>query len=657
VLANLLRHRGFARAAIAGLTLGLVALASLAMWSTVSTRRATEQVRVSDDIAAHWALVLVHVNNEYEATGDFVEAGSEEGRQPLRSVLGSAVRDLTWLRSHGDATDIAEVVAFRRSYTSHTEVLRQMVEAGDAGDVARVRMLARLDELSSSSLRKAATSNLIRKHQELTAYLAEVDERNRRAQYLGAGILAVDLVLLGLCGILLLAHQRRTERQAADNLHQARHDTLTGLANRARLLERMEDVVGPGRGPAPVALLLLDLDRFKEVNDTLGHHVGDLLLQEVAARLTGALPGDGDTVARLGGDEFAVLLSRAGSGDDAMLVARRLHDALSRPATLDGNLVAVGGSIGVAVQPADGHTAADLLQQADIAMYKAKRGRLGIARFEAGDNDALGLHLMLVDELRAAIGSGRLTVHYQPKLTPAGEIRGVEALVRWNHRVRGLLGPRDFVPLAESGGLIEALTDEVLRLTLSDQKRWRLDGVDLPVSVNMAAHNLMSVDIVERVADMLERYGTLPGFLTLEITESAVLADPRHAVDVLKNLRALGVLVAIDDFGVGYSSMAHLLMLPLDELKIDRTFVLALNQSSGEAIVRATVELGHALGLTVVAEGIEDTATLDMLREVGCDEVQGYHLCPPLSHDELMRWLARQEQSPVGRPVSYLSRG
>jgi diguanylate cyclase (GGDEF)-like protein len=638
---RILRSSTVARAAVAGLTLGLAALASMALWSTTSTAQTTARVRDSDDISDRWGRAFVKLNTESEALADYLRAGDDIGRQPLLSAIGSVDVDLTWLETHGARDDVAQARSVHETYHAQTETLRLMVDAAARGDPAGVEAGAQQAALASASVRKQAVANSLRVHLELGEYLSEVDGRNQRLRMAGMAICAVDFLLVTLCGYVLVAHQRGIRRQALDSRHQAMHDSLTGIPNRALLGERIDQALeASDRDGEAVALLMLDLNRFKEVNDILGHHYGDLLLQQVAARVTGAVR-DHDTVARVGGDEFAVLLPAVGSADLAMEVAGRVLSALERPADLDGMPVDVSGSLGVAVYPSPSVNGAELLQHADIAMYAAKRGLRGSVLYDPTANTHSSQQLTLLGELRDAIGAGELVLHYQPKVH-AGTDRpsGVEALVRWRHPSRGLLGPGEFIPLAEQSDLILPLTDHVLAVALEQCRRWKATGTVLPVAVNLATRCLLDLGLPARVAALLAEHGVVPEHLTLEITESAVITDPERVGVVLAGLRDVGVRLSIDDFGTGYSSMSYLQTMPVHELKIDRMFISTLSLPRGRAIVRAILELGHALGLSVVAEGVEDEETTTALVAMGCDLIQGYHVCRPVPAAGIASWLA-----------------
>jgi len=422
--------------------------------------------------------------------------------------------------------------------------------------------------------------------------------------------------------------------------HQTRHDALTGLPNRALLHERVAAALGDApNAPGPLALLLLDLDRFKEVNDTFGHEQGDDLLRAVADRLRGAVRS-GDTVARLGGDEFAVLLPGADVAGAAR-VAADIRAALDTPLRVEGQALQVGVSVGIALGPVHGADGPTLLRHADVAMYAAKHGRMGHAVYEQAWDRQGAERLARIGELRAAIEEGALLLHYQPQVDLAsGRVRGVEALVRWPHPERGLIPPDAFIPLAEQTGLIAPLTEWVLAEAIRQCREWQRAGVPLTISVNLSMWNLHDPALPDRVAALLREHDVRPAWLRLELTESALMVDTARTMDVLTRLAALGVRLAVDDFGSGYSSLAYLKRLPVDELKIDKGFVRELaTDATDAAIVASTVALGHALGLRVVAEGIEDRAACDRLAGMGCDVAQGYYLSRPLPADALARWL------------------
>jgi len=440
-----------------------------------------------------------------------------------------------------------------------------------------------------------------------------------------------------------------TRRQRSEERleYQARHDSLTGLGNRLLLREHLESTT---RHPVACGwsqtLLLLDVDHFRDINDTFGHEYGDDLLRLIGTRLSEALR-EGDTIVRLGGDEFAALLPGVAS-DEAMSIARQLQRAMRRPFVVDGHRLEVGASIGIAIYPDHGRDTETLLRRADVAMYAAKRERTGCNQYTPAQDHYSPERLELVSELRQAIDDRTLVLHYQPKVFPdSGRLHSVEALVRWPHARHGLILPDEFIPIAEQTGLIKSLTRFVLESALRDCQSWRMAGHEIPIAVNVSTHDLRDNALPERVSELLAVWDVPARLLRLEITEGAIMADPGGALEVLDRLRALGVGVSIDDYGTGYASLAYLTRLPVDELKIDRSFVRHMvSEAKQRAIVRSTVELGHDLGLTVVAEGVEDHATWDLLRQVGCDVIQGYAISRPLPTAALVRWLAESEPRP-----------
>jgi diguanylate cyclase (GGDEF)-like protein len=453
-------------------------------------------------------------------------------------------------------------------------------------------------------------------------------------------VLTVYLLLGGGLLLLFVALFRIVAGASRRLRHQALHDGLTDLPNRTELYHRLGRVIGSARSDRLAALLLIDLDRFKEVNDTLGHDHGDELLVEVAARLRVALRR-GDTLSRLGGDEFAVLLADLPDRAAVAELAARLQDALRRPFALRGVAVELEASIGVALCPDHGRDVNTLVQRADVAMYDAKRAQAGVATYSAERDPYSADRLGLLAELRRALEQDELVLHYQPKVAVrGGEVIGVEALVRWQHPTRGLLGPGEFVPLAERTGTVADLTRWVLDAALRQCRAWMDEGVELPVAVNLAAANVVDVALPDAVAELLERHDVPARLLECEISEHTVMADPLRAMEVLGRLREMGLRLSLDDFGTGHSSLAYLKRLPLDEVKIDRSFIAGMSEDDNDAvIVRSTIDLARNLGLDVVAEGVEDEAVLRELDALRCDIAQGFHLSRPLPAAELGRWV------------------
>jgi diguanylate cyclase (GGDEF)-like protein len=444
---------------------------------------------------------------------------------------------------------------------------------------------------------------------------------------------AAGAVLLTLIAAALL--RRRHRRQD----HAVRHDVLTGLGNRILLAEATARVL-EAAGPDPqVAMLLLDLDGFKEVNDTLGHDAGDQLLVTVAERLR-VVAADAPAVIRLGGDEFVVLLSDVQAAAGAVAAAERIRVALRRPITVANLPVEIDASVGVAVSPQHGSDLTTLLKRADVAMYDAKRAGSGVAVYDISTDSREAQHLSVLAELRQGITAGELRLYYQPKCHPDGRIDEVEALVRWQHPTRGLLPPVAFVPLAEKTSLIKPLTAWVLQEAARQCGRWRAQGRDLRIAVNVSARNLVDAELVQTLIDAADAAGIPVRSLQLEITETAVMTDPVRVNQTLGELFRLGVHVSIDDFGVGYTSLAYLSTLPVRALKIDRRFVTdLLTNPVDEILVRNVIHLARDLGLDSIAEGVESSEVWQRLADLGCDEIQGYVLTRPLPPDDLGGWL------------------
>jgi diguanylate cyclase (GGDEF)-like protein len=457
-------------------------------------------------------------------------------------------------------------------------------------------------------------------------------------------LVLATIALLAAAGRAVLAF--REVRVLAVTRKQAITDELTGLANRRRLGERMDDMVAAARATGrPLAFLLIDLDGFKELNDTLGHKAGDMLLRQIGPRLAEGLR-EQDLLARLGGDEFGVLLPDTGP-EAALAVGQRLRAQLETPFGIEGLMLAVDASAGAAVFPDHGRDADALVQRADVAMYQAKSARTGTELYDAGRDMHSRDRLAMVSELRRGIEEGQLVVHYQPKATlEERQITGVEALVRWNHPERGILLPADFLAYAEQTDLMRPLTLHVIDQALGQCAAWADEGLELSVAVNLGQVNLIDRQLPGDVAAALERWGVPAERLHLEITENLVMADPRRTMEVLGALRALGVGLSLDDFGTGQTSLAYLRKLSLDEIKIDRSFVLELGRDEdAAAIVRSTVQMAQALRLRVVAEGAEDAAAMRRLREFGCELVQGFFLSPPLPAAEITDWLRAQSSA------------
>ena len=438
------------------------------------------------------------------------------------------------------------------------------------------------------------------------------------------------------------ARMRQERRQAEETIHRLAYiDPVTGLPNRVRFLELVQEAVAAGqREQRLVAVLLMNLDRFREINDTLGHDRGDSLLQKVGIRLRSALFAP-DMIARLGGDEFGILLPRLAAVDDVRLVIKKLQHFLEVPFILDGIPIFVEASLGVATLPDHADDADTLLQRADIAMYRAKQMASDYAIYTPEYDQRSPERLGLMAELRAAIEGGQLLLHFQPKVEIAtGRIVGTEALVRWQHPRLGLLPPDKFILAAEQTGLIGPLTRWVLTDALSHCQDARRQGTHLRVSVNLSARSLHDPQLLKMIVDALEATGAEPDQLMLEVTESAIVLDAKCAGENLAALSRMGVLLSIDDFGTGYTSLSSLKHLSVNEIKIDQSFVLGMLANHSDAmIVRAVIDLGHNLGLRVVAEGVETKALFDAVAALGCDEAQGYFISRPQACESLKNWL------------------
>jgi len=460
-----------------------------------------------------------------------------------------------------------------------------------------------------------------------------------------AGVFEAVLVLLFIALIPLLRRVSvRLRRQLEEIQHRALYDQLTDLPNRNLFRDRVtQAIVGTRRENGSVAVLFLGIDHFKEINDTLGHEAGDALLQAVATRLNEQIRA-GETLARLGGDEFAILC--AGGTDDAALLAERLHGALHVPFTIRELPLEVAISVGIAAFPTHGEDADTVLRHADVAMQLAKSAHAGTAVYDAEQDSSDAARLALAGELRRAIEAEQLVLHFQPKAELAsGCIVGVEALVRWLHPERGFIPPNDFIPIAERTGLIKPLSRYVVAAALRQCGEWRAEGLDLHVAVNLTIPDLLDLELPTVIAHLLAENGVRPDQLELEITESTILADPFRVRQVLTALNELGLRLAIDDFGTGYSSLAYLRRLPVQTIKIDRSFVLDMCDNASDAtIVRSTIDLARNLGLDVVAEGVETEEAWAALRAQGCTLAQGYLISKPLPADELRTLLAERAQ-------------
>jgi diguanylate cyclase (GGDEF)-like protein len=475
-----------------------------------------------------------------------------------------------------------------------------------------------------------------------------------------AVLVAISVKSLGIFAILVFAAPLAFARQMfqrthslqeattelaekqAENEYQALHDSLTGMPNRMLFQHRLvEAIVEARRSGEKLAVMLIDLDHFKEINDTLGHHFGDLLLQEIGPRLSSVLR-DNDLMARLGGDEFGIVLPELPSDEIAMRIADRLIEELETPVSVEGLALDVSGSIGIALFPTQAHDAEALLRRADVAMYAAKENGGGYELYDDDMDRHNPARLTLIGQVRPALESGEFVLYYQPKVRLSdGRAAGAEALIRWEHPSLGLLAPDEFIPLVEKTVLLRPVTQYVIESVLQQWREWADLGIRIPIAINVSARSLLDQELPDQVEAQLRRWDVPPAFLRMELTESFMMGDSGRTSQVLDALADVGVGLSIDDFGTGYSSLSYLKRLPIEEIKIDRSFVMQMHVDANDfMIVRATVDLGRNLGLRVVAEGVEDLATFDRLAEFGCDEAQGYYISRPLSAVEFTRWLS-----------------
>jgi diguanylate cyclase (GGDEF)-like protein len=465
------------------------------------------------------------------------------------------------------------------------------------------------------------------------------------AVYVAVHLKTPGLILFGLVMVIFqhLVGELLTSKRRSEKLQRvATTDELTGLANRERFSEAVAERIAAAReNGASFGVMIMDLDRFKEVNDTLGHHYGDVLLRDLGPRLRTAI-GEGGVVARLGGDEFGILLAE-NAGDPAAVerALARLHRCVSAPFAIDGLSLEVGASVGVARFPHDGEDSHALLRCADVAMYAAKEAQTDYKLYAAEQNQHSVRRLSVLSDIRHALASDEIVVHFQPIVDVDDlSVRGAEGLVRWQHPQHGLIPPGAFVQTVEQTGLIGPLTRHVLEHSISECATWRRAGRELSVAVNLSVRNLLDRDLPREIERLLATYGLPADALQLEITESMIMSDPERALATVSRLSELGVRLSVDDFGTGYSSLANLRRMPIDELKIDRSFVSPMLQDESDLIiVRSTINLGHDLGLKIIAEGVEDRATMERLAVLGCDLAQGYHVSRPMPADTFSDWL------------------
>ncbi len=645
------------RVASVALAAVLLAVSVFAVWSSQATSG-----------AANRAVSASALSDDYRAAASAI--GAEELlKRKYRSEPGPGLRGnfdaaaagfvaaMMNVRRDGGAADRSLVDGVLVLHAAYLDAIGRLFQATDRGDTAGA---TRIDNSEVDppfwTMQTDVVDAAEARHLESLDDLGSLTRLEGVTRRLTPLVFLLGLLLAAALTTVTRGHQRLLGVERAQAVHASLHDALTGLANRTLLAERLSQALGTGTGTGAgtgtdTGLLLIDLDRFKEINDTFGHHYGDELLTQIGQRLNAAVR-EVDCVARLGGDEFAVLLPDVRSLDHALVVATQLRTALEPPFRVLGVDLHVEASVGVVTSGEHGRDATLLLQHADIAMYVAKAQSGGVSTYDPDADEHTPEKLSLLGDLRRALGNDELVLHFQPKVgVLCDEVVGVEALVRWQHPERGMVYPDDFIPMAEHTGLIGALSRRVLDLALAQARAWSDAGEALTVSVNLSARNLLDERMPAMVGELLAAHGVAPDLLVLEVTESALMTEPVRAQRLLQELAALGVRISIDDFGAGYTSLGQLKSLPVSELKIDKSFVMTMSEgSSDDLIVHSLIDLGHNLGLSIVAEGVENEQTLAALRRYGCDVAQGYHLSRPLAPDALASWRAGRPSTPVRAP-------
>jgi diguanylate cyclase (GGDEF)-like protein/PAS domain S-box-containing protein len=576
-----------------------------------------------------------------------------EGEERYRAFIAMSTEGI-W---RGDLVPPVPVsLPVTEQVASLVEHLR-VAECNDA--LARIYGFSRADEMTGRRLREfydlpqlqEVLAAFVHNGYSLSDFETRQFDRHGRPIWLASSVIGVveGGVVTRLWGTRRDISE--SKRQLADLEFQANHDTLTGLPNRFQLKHRLglqlDALAGEG---GQLALFIMDLDRFKEVNDTLGHHAGDQLLCEIGSRLGHVVTGLGGEMARLGGDEFAIVFSRLRDKREASWLADIVVRAMQSPFDVEGLKVEVTASLGIALAPGHGRTTSSLLRCADVAMYQAKQEVKRHCLYDPDRDPYTPERLALLSDLGAAVRRDELVLHFQPKIHLAdGSLAGFEALVRWQHPHQGLLMPGEFIPFAEIGELIVPLTYRVIEKAVQQLHHWQCEGFSTTLACNLSPRLLMDDDLPRHLEGFLAHYQVEPAALELEITETALIAEPERAREILLRIHAMGVRLSIDDFGTGYSSLALLKRLPLHALKIDLLFVSQMLHSEQDAIiVSSTVNLAHNLGLSIVAEGVENAGIQAALRELGCDEAQGYHIGRPMTVEEVKIWLAADYWLPVG---------
>jgi len=628
----------------------LLAVSVFAIWSSQATSQASARAVMASGLSDDYAGAANAVGGEESLERKYRLEPGPEVQAKYDKVAARFAAALEQVRRDGDGGDRAFVDATLARHHDYLKAIDRLFRATDRGDTAAALKIDS-DEVDPSfgAIEEAVLEAASTKHDVALAQLARLEHLESTTRTLTPLVFLAGLGLAALLASVTRGHRRQLAAERSQALHDSLHDALTGLPNRTLLADRFAQALrADARAGTATGLLLIDLDRFKDINDTFGHHYGDELLRQVGPRLASALR-DLDTVARLGGDEFAVLLPAVHSVQQALAVASKLQHALEQPFRVEGVDLDVEASIGVVRSGEHGTDPTVLLQRADIAMYVAKTQQCGVFAYDPDVDGHSPAKLALLGDLRRALERAELVLHYQPKIsTSTGDVVSAEALVRWQHPERGLVLPDAFIPLAEHTGLIGPLTRYVLDAALTQARVWLDAGRALPVSVNLSARNLLDENLPGQVAELLAAHAVPAELLELEVTESALMTEPARAQRLLQQLSALGVRISIDDFGAGYTSLGQLKTLPVNELKIDKSFVMTMTTDrSNSLIVHSVVDLGHNLGLTIVAEGVESEQALTALREFGCDVVQGYHLSRPIPLAALDSWLLGRTITPA----------
>jgi diguanylate cyclase (GGDEF)-like protein len=635
------------RAAGIGVAVVLSAVSVFAVWSaragSTASAKAESASRISDDFARAATAVAAEESLERK----YRLEPSPDVRTRYNAAATALVTALGRARVDGSASDAALVRQLLTEHDTYLAAIGRMFAAIDRNDVpAYTEIDAKEADPSYAVMEKAVLDEAAEEHSAAVAQLHSMRNLERVTSRLTPIVFMLGLMLAAWLTSVTRAYRRMLLAERGRAVHDSMHDALTGLPNRALLADRLAQALHSGkRNGTKTALLVIDLDRFKEINDTFGHHYGDELLTQVGPRLAEFLRAS-DSVSRLGGDEFAVLLPDVGDVAAAEAIAAKLHKALETPFRVEGIDLDVEGSIGIVLSGEHGENPTTLLQRADIAMYVAKAQNLGVFAYDPDTNGNSPARLALLGELRQALDHQQLVVHYQPKVSiSTGEVIGAEALVRWLHPTRGLVYPDAFIPVAEHTGLIGPLTQCVLTLAVTQARIWMDAGQPLPIAVNLSARNLLDERLPDQIDALLSEHGVPASLLKLEVTESAIMTEPARAGRLLRRLANLGIGISIDDFGAGYTSLGQLKTLPVTELKVDRSFVTTMTEDPSDAlIVHSVVDLGHNLGLTIVAEGVETPGALSRLAAFGCDVAQGYHWSRPVPIEEFDAWREEHTQ-------------